>query len=271
MTKTKGFLTIAILLIFVSVFGASTGAIASETRYADARLFSTYANQIIYYDSRLATGPINTPGGCPFYEGVAGLTNACGSIAGAEIVAYYDKYYPNLIPNWESYYTSSGQYRLQDSTYVPALIRNLYTRMKTNVNVVGVSRTDFLNGLTSYINERGHSTSYTSVTYSKVLHFEQCKQAINNNKVIVLFTSPTSVCDVVNGTDPEHDTIIPVNISNPHIMVIFGYYEIRYYDVNGWFRTDQYFNVALGQTGYTSMLFRADSPDVEAAYIVNVQ
>lgn len=268
MTKTKGFIIIAMLLVFVSVFGAWTGS-SVETRYADAMLLSTYANETIYYTSQDVIGPVTTPGKCPFYEGISGLTNACGAIAGAEIVAYYDKYFPDLIPDWVSHYSSSPKYRQQDSTYVPALMRDLYTRMRTNVDDVGVSRTDFLDGLQSYINSKGHTVSYQSIMSGSTLNYEQCKNAVNNNKVIALFVAPTDVYTVANGSN--YDNVISINIASAHIMVIFGYYELSYYNNSGLFRTDKYLCVAMGKTGYTYMLYKADCTATQAAYIVNVQ
>lgn len=271
MTKTKGFLTVAVLLAFVSVFGAWTGSnsVNAETRYADATLLSTYATETVTYTSKEVTGPVNTPGNCPYYYPLPDLSNSCGAIAGAEIVSYYDKYFSDLIPDWVSYYPTNGKYRFQDTTYVPALMRDLYTRMRTNVDDVGVSRTDFLNGLTSYINEKGHQVSYQSVKSGKTLNYAQCQNAVENNKIIVLFTLPTNVYGVSSGDNI--DIIRPISIAGAHIMVIFGYCELRYYNNNVLFRSDTYLNVAMGQTGYTSMFFRADNTDVEAAYIVNIQ
>lgn len=270
MTKTKAFITLAILLACVSVFGAWTNEnIVVETRYADAPLLSTYASETVSYTSREPLGPINTAGNCPFYHGPSDLSNACGSVAGAEIVAFYDKYFPNLIPDWVSHYEQVEAYRLQDSTHVPALIRDLYTRMRTNVDDVGVSRTDFLNGLQSYINDAGYSVSYQSVMSGSKINYEMCKNAIANNKVIVLFSAPTNVYSVAIGTN--QDSIIPTNIASAHIMVIFGYYEVSYYNNSGLFRTDKYLNVALGKAGYTSKYYRVDSTTTQAAYIVNIQ
>lgn len=269
MTKTKGFIIIALLLAFVSVFGAWTGNTTGETRYADAALLSTYANDNVYYTSKDVTGPINTDGQCPFYRPMSDLPNSCGAVAGAEIISFYDKYYPNLIPNWVSYYTASGKYRLQDTTIVPALMRDLYTRMRTNVDDVGVSRTDFLNGLTSYVQANGYQVSYESVKSGSTVNYEKCKNAIENNKIVVLLSNPTNVYEISLGTGM--DSIVPISISGAHIMVAFGYLEVKYYNNSGLFRTDKYLNVAMGQTGYSSQFFRADCKDLEAAYIVNIQ
>lgn len=269
MTRTKGFLIIAVLLVCVSVFGAWTGSNVVETRYADAMLLSTYATETVYYTSKEVTGPINTFGKCPFYEPISGLANSCGAVAGAEIVAFYDRYFPELIPDWTPYYTSNNNYRKQDTVYIPALMSDLYTRMRTNVDDVGVSRTDFLNGLTSYVNGKGHQISYQSVKSGSTLNYEQCKNAIDNNKVIVLFTLPTEVYHIYLGTNQE--TITPTNIAGAHIMVAFGYFQVKYYNNSGLFRTDTYLNVAIGQTGYTSAFYKINSADTEAAYIVNIQ
>ena len=269
MTKTKTFITVAILLAFVSVFGAWTGSNNTETRYADSLLYSTYANETVSYTRREVVGPVTTLGNCPFFTPLSDLTNACGAVAGAELVAFYDRYFPDLIPDWTPYYTSNNNYRRQDSTYIPAVMRQLYTLMRTNVDDVGVSRTDFLNGLTSYFNSKGRQISYQSVKSGNTLDYNQCKNAIDNNKAIVLFTLPTNVYEVFISTN--QDSIASVSISGAHIMVIYGYYEVRYYNSNGLFRTDLYLNVAMGQTGYTYMYYKAESTTTQAAYIVNVQ
>ena len=270
MTKTKGFLIIAILLACVSVFGAWTGnaPATTETRYADAPLLSTYANETISYTRKEIVAENYTEGDCPFYYSPSDLTNACGAVAGAEIVAFYDKYFPNLIPDWMSYYTSNGNYRRQDATIVPALIRDMYTRMRTNVDDVGVSRTDFLNGLTSYISNKGYEVTYQDVMTASKINFEKCRNAIDNNQVVAIFAKPTSVYELSYGSNS--DTIIPIKIASAHIMVAFGYLQIKYYNNSGLFRTDSYLMAAMGKSDYTCVLYKMNSSDTEAAYIVNV-
>ena len=269
MTRTKTFIIVAILLAFVSVFGVWTGSNNAETRYADSQLYSTYANETVSYTRKEVVGPVYTLGNCPYFHSMPEMTNACGAVAGAELVAFYDRYFPDLIPDWTPYYTSNNNYRRQDSTYVPAVMRQLYTLMRTNVDDVGVSRSDFLNGLTSYFNSKGRQISYQSVTSFGKLNYEQCKTAINNNKAIVLFALPTDVYDVA--LNSNSDTIISTSIASAHIMVAFGYCEIKYYNASGLFRTDTYLMVAMGKAGYTYKFYRVDSADTEAAYIVNVQ
>lgn len=269
MTKTKTFITVAVLLACVSVFGAWTGASVTEIRYADAPLIATYATETISYTRKETVGPVNTAGGCPYYYPLSSLPNSCGAVAGAEIISYYDKYFPSLIPNWTSHYTS-GTYRDQDTTYVPALMNELYTLMRTNVNGVGVSKMDFLNGMISYINSNGHQVVFQSVTSGNKVNYKQCKTAINNNKLVVIFTQPTQVYSI--SSSGNTDVINTTNIAGSHIMVAFGYYEVDYYNNSDtMFRSDAYLNVAVGKSGYGSMLFQSTCADVEGAYVVNIQ
>ena len=259
---------VPILLICVMMFGA-WAPINSEVRYADAPFLSTYASETISFTKREFVERQTTDGGCPQFWQISGLTNACGAVAGAEIVAFYDKYYPELIPNWTSYYTASGKYRSQDSTHVPALMNSLYTLMRTNVDDVGVSKTDFLNGLKSYVNGQGYSISYQDVKSGQSVNYAQCKNAIDNNKVVALLVYPTSIYDMSNGT--SSDTIMSISISGAHIMVAYGYCQIKYYNASGAFRTDTYLMVATGQPGgLPTALYKVGPSDINGAYVINI-
>lgn len=273
MTKTKIFTVTAFLLVLITVCcaGTSVNAYASsaEVRYSDAPLLSPYSSIVINYTRREITAENYTDGNCPYYYPVSGLTNACGAVAGSEVVAFYDKYFPELIPDWVSYYPASGKYRVQDFTYVPSVMREMYTLMRTNVEDVGVSRTECLDGLRSYINGRGRQVSYQSVTSGSSINFEQCKNAIDNNKVILLFTLPTTVYAMSEANNS--DSFFETNIAGAHIMVAFGYLQIKYYNNGGLFRTDTFLQVAMGQPGYTEKMYKIDSATTEAAYIVNIQ
>lgn len=271
MTNKKLFLATAVLLIFVAVFGAGASAYASsaETRYADAPILSTYANEIIDYTSKQKSQEKYTFGECPMFKGVSDLDNACGAIAGAEIVAFYDRYYPDLIPDWTPYYMSNNNYRMQDSVVIPAIIRELYTLMRTNVDDVGVSKSDFLNGLTSYVTGKGHQISYQSVKSGNSVNLQQCKNAIDNNKVIALLVAPTTIYEIIGTTN--RDTLLAHNIAGAHIMLAYGYLQIDYYNDSGMFRTDTYLCVATGRNDFPMAFYRADATTTNYAYIINVQ
>lgn len=271
MTKARKLVLLPILLVFITVFGAWTYQVEDvQDRYADAAFMSTYSSaEQIYYTKKVDKLLYNTDGQCPKYRQLNGMTNACGAVAGAEIVAFYDKYYTELIPGWTPYYESSGMYRLQDQTYVPAVMNELYTLMRTNVDDVGVSEDDFKTGLKTYVNNHGYNLSYTSVrNWLGKLNFDDCKTALDQNKVIVLFTKAGDVYDVF--INDGYDTIYPTTISGAHIMVAYGYYQVEYYNAKGLFRTDTYLHVALGQSIQTHAYYKIDSSNLNAAYIVNV-
>ena len=188
---------------------------------------------------------IETPNKVPLYYSNT-LENACGPIGGGIIVGYYDKYFQNLIPNYTNYYTATGRYRLQDSTYVPAMLQEMYTAMQTNVVAPGVSESECLDGLEAYVEGKGYSISYTAVKpYNGTFNHTAYQNAINNGQPVILF------CDTVQLVIPfEYDTYHQIGVeqeSQDHIIVGFGYQVYRYYDVNGNnFRTDIYLAVATG-------------------------
>lgn len=220
---------------------------ALEGRYYDKPVASTRAAgdvETINFAS-VDSSYIQTPNRVPLYHNTT-FENACGALGGAIIVGYYDKYFENLIPNYTSYYTATGRYRLQDSTYVPAMIQEMYTAMQTNVVAPGVSESECLDGLETYVEGKGYSISYTAVKpYNGTFSHTAYQNAINNGQPVILF------CDTVQLVQAfEYDTYHQIGVaqeSQDHIIVGFGYQVYRYYDANeNNFRTDIYLAVATG-------------------------
>lgn len=268
MKKTVYFALILVLVASVSLFGAwSPTDEEAEIRYADAPIISTYATEKVSYTRKEVVDDAETPGGCPAYYNT-NLTNSCGPVAGAEIVAFYDKYYPELIPNWVSYYEASGKYRAQEGTYVPALLQDLFTRMQTNVNGDGVSESEFTTGLKSYFTSHGRTLSLSSIKSGSTFNYTSCKNAIDSNKVIVLFITPGDVYTLAYGSG--FDNVSNYTISGNHIMVAYGYMKINYYNSSGLFRTDTYLKVATGLSIPSLMLYKLNTNNLQAGYITNV-
>ena len=267
MKKLMYFVLVLILLTSVSVFGAWAPIAQEEIRYADAPTVSTAAATRIYYTSR-DVDYNQTAGGAPLYNLTDNLPNACGPIAGTAIVAFYDKYYPNLIPGWESYYPATGKYRSQANDYAMSVLHELYTLMQTNVNGEGVSESEFKTGLQAYINNHGYSASYTSVKSGSTLNYEACKAAINSNKVIAMFIRPGIIYTL--GEYSGYDTLTETTITGNHIMFAYGYIQIKYYDSTGLFHTETLLQVSVGRVSNTIGYYKVDSTNLEAAYVVNV-
>lgn len=237
----------------------------AEDRYADAPTYSLYATETISFTSKQTDTKRNP---APKYTAITGMTNACGPVAGTEVIAYYDKYYENMIPDWQSYYPANGRYRLQDKVYVPSVMNELYTNMRTNVDGEGVTADEFLNGLTQYINGKGYSVSYQNVVSGSNIDYAACKTAINNEKVIVLLSRATDIYAISENT--THDTISSMTIGALHIMVASGYHEVSYYNGSTLTRTDKYLYGSSGSLNAGIVYYKVNPHSLNYAYIVNI-
>lgn len=270
MKKFCWVLIAVLLLASVVVLGAwvpASAQEAEEVRYVDAQVISTIATESIYYTSK-DVNLKTTDGKAPFFapEGIG--NNACGAVAGAEIVAFYDKYYPNLIPNWESYIPLNGKYMFQDKEHIVPLMQELYDLMQTNVQGHGVSEAEFKTGLTKYFNNHGYSLGYQNVKSGSELDYDACVSAIDNNKIIVLFTTVGNLYFYAEGSD--HDNIGTYYVTGNHIMIAYGYVEIKYYNNSGLFRTERMLLVATGWGEPSTAYYKINSTNLEAAYKLNV-
>ncbi|MDE6618668.1 MAG: hypothetical protein K2K13_06560 [Clostridiales bacterium] len=269
MNKTNRIKTCALLLLCLPFCGGWTSAPNNQTdddRYVGVELIATYASsETISYVSKQVVEDITTANGTPRYFAVSGMQNGCGAVAGGIIVGFYDKYYGNLIPNWDSYY-STGRYKGQDGTYVQTLLFDLYNRMQTNVVAPGVSQDEFKNGLQSYVVDQGYNLQYTSLGTGNNFNYSTFKTAISNNEATVLFVQPSNLYSLQTVGGEDH--LISSNLSGNHVMVAYGYYEVKYTLSNGT-RTDKYLYVATGLSGSSTAFYKVGSY-VDAAYKVTI-
>ena len=268
------------IVAFATLFGGVMGLsmkesatvsadIVSETRYYDAPGIMPISGQseVISF-SRKEETIIEFPYAVPNYY-TNTYDNACGPVAGANIVGYYDKYYEDLIPNYTAYYLANGRYRRPDTTYVPALIGDLYTLMQTNVVDVGVSESECLDGLRDYVEGKNHSITYTNIK-SGSFNVAAYKNAISNQIPVLLFCESTTLLVLSEGN--LQDTFLYAMSSSAHIVVGYGYREIKYYDASDVnFRTDVCLRVATGWMTNSSGFLRANNTSwLNSAYAVNV-
>lgn len=268
MNKTNRIKTIALLLLCLPFCGGWTTAPAAaeqDNRYVGGELIATYAEETISYVSKQVVENITTANGTPLYFAVSGMQNGCGAVAGGIIVGFYDKYYANLILDWDSYY-SSGMYKGQNGTFVKTLLFDLYDRMQTNVVAEGVSESEFKNGLKSYVTDHGYNLQYTSLGAGNSFNYSAFKTAVNNNQPTVLFVRPSNIYSLEHLEN--HDILVSSTISGNHVMVAYGYYEVKYTLANGT-RTDKYLYVATGMSGSSTAFYKVGSY-VDAAYQVKI-
>ncbi len=261
-------MSVTILLLvscLVAVFGRNTNlAFADshgEIRYADyvgygIQSASSSSTETITY-TRRESDYYETTKSVPIYEAHTELDNACGPTAGAIIVGFYDKYYEELIPGYTAYFTASGKYKRNDKVYVPKLMEDLYTLMRTNVDDVGVNETDCLNGLRSYCEGKGRNVSYSSVASSGKINTSSYLSAVNSNHPVLMFCAATELYTMA--TSDTQEIWVKSSIPANHIYVGFGYYVVRYYNGDNNFRTDTYLRVACGRFDYQSGFIRVAS------------
>ena len=249
----KGFvlLACAFMLLCGSLIPALTvSASAEETsskRYYDDYSISTYAvDSVTVNYSNKTTDIVTTTNEAPDYYANPDLSNSCGPTAGGIVVGFYDKYFENLIPNYTAYYTANGRYRVKDKVYIPAVMQELYTLMRTNVDDVGVSEAECKNGLKTYVEQKGYNLSYSSIKNSwGSFQLSAAKSAIDNNKPILLFCDQVGL--IVVSLGDHYDKIVTMGVQNKHVMVAYGYCTMKYYNgLNENFRTDTYLMVSTG-------------------------
>ena len=96
----------------------------------------------------------------PRYEG-SYLANSCAPVAGISILGYHDVTKDNLIPDFTAGYTYEGVfYYSNQNQQVDDTLEELYDLMGTNTTGSGTTSTQFVNGLTSYVNGQGYSITF---------------------------------------------------------------------------------------------------------------
>ena len=272
-TKIRNYLftaIAAILLVIANLFPVGivrlfAGETAAQRFGATVNLYSTNTStETIEYGTR-TDDMYETINGMPEYT--AHLSNSCGATAGATIIGFYDKYYEDLIPDYTTYYTTTGNYKLPDKVYIPSLMDELYTLM--NTTSTGVSEYNCLGGLRQYVQNHSHLISFGSVKSSSKINETTYLNAINANKPVIIFAKNVEIVqDIVYGTN--YDTLCKMDISNNHVFVGYGYYRVKYYNNGKVFRTDTYMIVATGLAMDTAFI-RVSSTEVSVSqsWLVN--
>lgn len=285
-TKTSNKLIVCLAAALICGVGsicapfASLSASAEETdvRYDNAAIYSgevtpylsTVGSETINFTSKEETF-VELTNQVPLYQAPVSLENCCGCVGGAIVVGFYDKYYEELIPSFTAYYPATGKYKRVDSVYVPAVINELYTLMRTNVDDVGVSEADCKDGLQQYFSDRGRDLSYSSVKSWGSLSQSKYLDAINNNKPVLLFCDSSVLLRSVMYMSDTSDSITTASITSNHVMVGYGLYTVKYYNGTNNFRTDTYVMAASGLDLMETVYVRLDTSSwLNSAYEINV-
>lgn len=175
------------------------------------------------------------------------LTNQCACVAGTMLVAYYDRYYENLLPGASAYSTQYNRYVPMGmiSSYVRNTTSVMYDMMGTNTIEPGTSESQFFDGIEEYCESKGRTLSKTSVTNNGNINLASVKQQLRNGKPVVMFATVHNET-MVNMTN---SSLSIVKSTVPHVFIAWGYYRYDVYNAsNTLIDTVEIFRISNGQS-----------------------
>ena len=275
---------LGIFTLFACFFGnlnpvyadANQEVIYYDSTYGAPIGTTTIADYEIYYDSYEVTENVYHKSAPSYGIGSAEYKNYCGPLTGMNVVAFYDRWKTNLIPNYEPGMSfSNGNYQ-----YFPDLgetesreaFDDLYHLMKTD-EVGGTTSANFKSGMNSYVSAAGYDFSYSSFySGTKSVNLNTLKNAINQNKVAVIMCSEYNyISRIIDYSEENRLKFIKNNSTIPHMMMVYGYKTYEYYKDGANFRTDTFLYVTSSNSmqsfGYMQL---NEFSDIDEAYIMTI-
>jgi len=218
-------------------------------RYYGASGFVEQVQTVSY--STKETEYYTIPYDLPNFYGRVNEVTGCANNAGACIIAYYDRFYENLIPNYKSYVQIGNVVRYRTGTpEIFDLVEELYLLMGTDVNHLGTSFAEFQAGMLQYATNKGYTYSTTNLFTNGSFNINNYKSAVQNGKPVALFMTGFALLNGITETT-NIDTISSGYSVDAHVMVGCGYKIDKYYNSNGYIQdTRTYLKVASGSNIY---------------------
>lgn len=237
---------------------------------------TTIADYEVYYDSYVVTENVYHKSVPSYGISSPEYDNYCGPLTGMNAVVFNDRWFTNLIPDFNPGMSfSNGNYQYFPYTSndeTRAAFDSLYDLMLTE-EVGGTTSVNFRNGLSSYVEDAGYSISYTSFfAGTKTVNFNSLKNAIEQNKVAVIMCSEYNfISSIIDYSDENRIKFIKDNSTIPHMMMVYGYKTYAYYKDGENFRTDTFLRVTSSngehELGYMQL---NDFSDIDEAYIMTI-
>ncbi len=246
----------------ISVEGIET---VSATAYFGAVEF-TYSAELINYMYRSET-PYNILFSIPTYD--YGKTNGCVPIAGTNLIAYLDKTYSNLIPDYEPGTTFLGRFyrfkAVNDTIYT--LSDTLYADMGATTNN-GATVSQFRSGMKKYVNRQGYAIGYESLMSWGKLKFDRAKTVVEEGKPIALFLSGYTSTTIA--TEEGRDALNYETTAGNHAVAGFGCLEVSYTFSDNSTRADRYIHCAMGVGLYQNGYINVGSAKIDEALAITI-
>lgn len=235
----------------------------SETAYHGA-INLQYASEQIDYLYRSET-PYNVLFSIPVY--FHGHYGGCGPVAGTNLMAYYDKFHPNLIPNYEPGKIVFGFYvfNIENET-TDAVGEALYADMGTDES--GTTIPQFKSGMKKYINRQGYSVGFESLKSWGNFKFDQAKTAVQSNKALAVFLN--GYRGITIHQNDGYDMLGFEYTSAKHVIAGFGCLEVNYTLTNNTTRTDRYIHGSMGVGLYPNAYINVDTAKIDEALVLNI-
>jgi hypothetical protein len=171
---------------------------------------------------------------------------SCGITAGGNLINYYNRQFPQLIPGH-----SSGRIFLGNWVWYGQnnIIRDMYDDLYVRMNgtPLGVTNAGYRAGLTSYAASKGRTMTYQSSMTGSNLN-NTYKTALLDNKIVSIFVDGYNIISPGSFTTSQGADVLQIWIyGGAHIMVAYGFYEVKYFNSSNInFRTDNYLLVGTG-------------------------
>lgn len=206
--------------------------------------------ETISYATKATTASYSIQFDLPDYIGSTG-TSTCANKAGAVAIAYYDRFYENLIPDYQVYVTIGPVvvYKSLNGTILN-LLDTLSQYMLIGEPHEGTTFSEFQHGMETYVEEKGLTYTSTSVFLNGSFNLDRYKNAVHSNKPVAIFMMNFAMFNgITEGTGV--DSLSSSFCSISHVVVGCGYRTDTYYDANGnVITTRNYLKVSSGLFGY---------------------
>ena len=187
------------------------------------------------------------------------IKNACGPLAGMNIVTFYDRWCTELVPNYDPGVMFSTGYQYWSDKYLSQTencIKSLYDLMKTG-ELGGTTSANFKSGLKAYVNNAGYNISSTSFYGgATTVNLNLLKTAINQDKVGLIMCERFDYVSQILPSD-SLVRIVKVHYDAAHIMMVTGYQVVSFYKNGVTVATETFLCVSSsfnsGETGYVQL------------------
>lgn len=253
-----------------AVSGEVIEVLAENAVYGGEGIMLLDSDEIIYEYVNKTKDNYEMAYSVPYFHSSPFLSS-CAAIAGANIIAFHDRYHDDLIPDYTpGSYVLGTLYRYkQESARITELVTELYYDMETDDE--GTTLENFKKGMQKYCARYGFNISFNSCMSGKSFNYSSAQNHIKNlNQPVALFLSNYNVGVIIEGDN--YDKVSYYYVSNVnHVMVGFGYRQLTFTYSSGSSETLNFIYVASCNPGRPYGYFNPSyNVTVNDAFAINI-